>query len=61
MENTSIVLLISNNYFQWKSHMEDFLISKGIYRITLVIELAPNEDEKKSKWKNKNDQARGLI
>jgi hypothetical protein len=61
MENTNIALLTSTNYFQWKSPMEDLLRSKGLYRITLGTETAPDEDEKKAKWENKNDQARGLI
>ena len=61
MENTNIVLLTSTNYFQWKSHMEDLLRTKGLYRITLGTEVAPDEDEKQAKWENKNDQARGLI
>ena len=61
MEHTSIVLLTSNNYFQWKSHMEDLLRSKGLYRITLGTEAAPDEAEKQAKWENKNDQAHGLI
>ena len=55
MENTSIVLLTSINYFQWKSHMEDLLRSKGLYRITLGTKAAPDEDEKQAKWENKND------
>ena len=41
--------------------MEDLLRSKGLYRITLGIETAPDDDEKEAKWENKNDQARGLI
>ena len=61
MENTSIVLLTSSNYFQWKSHMEDLLRSKGLYSITLGTEASPDEAEKQAKWENKNDQARGLI
>ena len=44
MENTSIVLLTGTNYFQWKSPMEDLLRSKGIYRITLGTETAPDDD-----------------
>ena len=40
--------------------MEDLLRSKGIYRITLGTETALDDDEKKYKWENKNDQARGL-
>ena len=61
MENISIVLLTSTNYFQWKSHIEDLLRSKGIYRITLGTENTPDDEEKIAKWDNKNDQARGLI
>ena len=61
MENTSIALLTSTNYFQWKSPMEDLLRNKGIYRITLGIEIVPDDDEKKYKWENKNDHAQGLI
>ena len=61
MENRSIVLLTSNNYFQWKSHMEDLLRSKGIYKITLGIEATTDEDEKQAKWENKNDQGHDLI
>ena len=60
MENTSIVLLTSTNYFQWKSHMEDLLRSKQIYKITLGTETAPDDGENKDKWE-KNDQASGLI
>ena len=41
--------------------MEDLLRSKGLYRITLGTYSAPNDDENKAKWENKNDQARGLI
>jgi hypothetical protein len=41
--------------------MEDVLKSKGLYRITLGKELEPTDDEKKSKWANKSDEARGLI
>ena len=61
MENISIVLLTRTNYFQWKSHMEDLLRSKGLYKITLGTEAAPDEDENQAKWENKNDQACSSI
>ena len=41
--------------------MEDLLRSKGLYRITMGTETAPTDDDKKSKWDNRNDEARGLI
>ena len=41
--------------------MEDILRSKGMYQITLGKETTPTDDDKKSKWDNRNDKARGLI
>jgi hypothetical protein len=41
--------------------MEDLLRSKGLYRITLAKEKTPTHADKKSKWDNRNDEARGLI
>ena len=61
MASTSTVMLTSDNYFQWRSHMEDLLRSKGLYRITMGTKTAPTDDDKKSKWDNRNDEARGLI
>ena len=61
MDSTSIVLLTSNNYFQWKSHMKDLLRSKGLYWITLGKETTPTDYDKKLKWANRSDEASGLI
>jgi hypothetical protein len=41
--------------------MEDLLRSKGLYRITLGKETTPTNADKKDKWDNRNDKARGLI
>jgi hypothetical protein len=41
--------------------MEDLLRIKGLYRITMGIEIAPTDADKKDKWDNRNDEARGLI
>jgi hypothetical protein len=41
--------------------MEDLLRSKGLYWITLGKEKTPTYVDKKSKWDNRNDEARGLI
>jgi hypothetical protein len=61
MASTSNVLFTSTNCFQWKSHMEDLLRSKGLDRITLGKEKEPTDDDKKSKWANSSGEARGLI
>ena len=56
MESTSIIFLTRTSYFQWKSHMEDLLRSKGICTITLGIEtVATNNEAKVSKSDKKND------
>ena len=47
MENTSIIRLTNTNYFQSKSHMEDLIGSKGLYRITLGTKTIPTDDEAK--------------
>ena len=41
--------------------MEDLLRSKCLYQITLGKEKEPTDDDKKEKWANRSDEARGLI
>ena len=41
--------------------MVDILRSKGLYRIATGQETKPSDDDKVSKWENKQDQAQGLI
>jgi hypothetical protein len=61
MDSTSTIFLTNKNYCQWKSHMEGLLRSKGLYQITLGKEKSPTNVDKKAKWDNSNDEARGLI
>ena len=61
MESACSIILNSTNYFQWLPHMVDILRSKGLYRIATRVETKPYDDDKFSKWENKQDQARGLI
>jgi hypothetical protein len=61
MDSSNNLFLTSTNYFQWKSHMEDLLRSKGLYQITLGKEKEPTDADKKVKWANRSDEARGLI
>jgi hypothetical protein len=49
MASTINILLTNTNYFQWKSHTEDLLRSKGLYRITLGNETTPTDADKKVK------------
>ena len=55
------IILTSSNYFSWKSRMEDVLRSRGLFRITSGKETEPTDDDKKIKWANRCDEARGLI
>ena len=55
------IILISSNYFSWKSHMEDVLQSMVLFRITSRKETEPTDDDKKIKWGKRCDEARGLI
>ena len=41
--------------------MEDVLRSRGLFKITSRKETEPNDDDKKIKWANICDEARGLI
>jgi hypothetical protein len=61
MDSSSNLFLTNTNYFQWKSHMEDLLRSKGLHQITLGKETTPTVADKKVKWDNRNDEACGLI
>ena len=61
MDTPCAIILISSNYFSWKSRMEDVLRSRGLFRITSRKETEPTDDDKKIKWENICDEARGLI
>ena len=53
--------LTSFNYHQWKEDMEIHLCSKGIYRLTMNIELEPNAAAEKIKYWNKLDEDYGFL
>ena len=40
--------------------MEDVLRSRGLFRITSGKETEPTDDDKKIKWANRCDEARGF-
>ena len=45
------------NYHQWKGDMEIQLCAKGLYRVTMDIEIEPNHAVDKARYKNKMDEA----
>ena len=48
-------------YFEWKDEMEIFLRSKGLFRVTMETEAKTNATSEKIKWKNRMDEAYGLL
>ena len=61
MATPTDILLTHSNYFSWKSHMEDVLRSRRLFRITSTKETEPTDDDKKIKWENRCHEAPGLI
>ena len=60
MEQTS-ALLTPFNYFEWKANMVIHLRSKGLYRVTMGIEVEPNSAVEKAKYFNRLDEAFGML
>ena len=54
------IILTSYNYLSWKSCMEDVLRSMRLFRTTSGKETKPTDDDKKIKWENICDEARGF-
>lgn len=61
MESPCLVILESTNYIQQLSYMVDLFRSKCFFRIASGQESKPQDEDKLAKWKNKQDQTRGLI
>ena len=55
------IILTSSNYFSWKSRIENVLRGRGLFRIISGKETEPTDNDKKIKWENRCDEARGLI
>jgi len=61
MQISCQVIINITNYFQWLSYIVDLLRSKGLYRIASGQETKPKDEDKTTKWENRQDQTRGLI
>ena len=58
---SSLDPLTSFNYHQWKEDMEIQILSRGLYRVTMNIELEPNATAEKIKYWNNLDEAYGFL
>ena len=54
-------ILTPFNFFEWKVEMEILLREKGLYRVTMAIEVEPNGAAEKIKWHYQRDEAYGLL
>ena len=61
MDQSQKIILTPFNLFEWKVEMEILLRAKGIYRVTMAIEVEPNAATEKIKWHNMRDEAYGLL
>jgi hypothetical protein len=56
-----IILLMPHNYLEWKTKILLLLRSKGLYQITMVMEVEPDSANEKNDFLNKQDMAIGFI
>ena len=61
MDQSQKIILTPFNFFEWKVEMEILLRMKGLYRVTMAIEVEPNAVAEKNKWHNRRDETYGLL
>jgi hypothetical protein len=61
MEFSKEFILTPYNYFAWKENMIMHLRSRGLYRLTMNIEIEPTSSIEKSKYLNRMDEAFGTT
>ena len=61
MDQSQKIILTPFKLFEWKVEMEIILRVKGLYRVTMEIEVEPNVAAEKIKWHNRRDEAYGLL
>ena len=61
MDLYKIITLNPFNYHEWKAKIDILLHSKGLYIITMALEIEPNAVVEKARWHNKKDEAYGLL
>ena len=61
MDQSQKIILTPFNLFEWKEEMEILLRVKGLYKVTMEIEVETNVAAEKIKWHNRMDEAYGLL
>ena len=61
MEFPKESILTPYSYFAWEAKMGIFLRSRGLYRISMAMEVEPTTAIEKSKYLNRMDEAYGAL
>jgi hypothetical protein len=56
-----IILLTPHNYLEWKPNILLLLRSRGLYQITMEMEVEPDSADEKNDFLNRQDMAIGFI
>jgi hypothetical protein len=56
-----IILLTPHNYLEWKPEIILLLRSRGLYQITMEMEVEPDSADEKNDFLNRQDMAIGFI
>jgi hypothetical protein len=56
-----IILLTPHNYLEWKPKILLILRSRGLYQITMAMEVEPDSVDEKNDFLNRQDMAIGFI
>jgi hypothetical protein len=61
MDYSPKILLTPHNYLEWKPKILLHLRCKGLYQITMAMEVDPNSVDEKNDFLNRQDMAIGSI
>jgi hypothetical protein len=56
-----IILITPHNYLEWKPNILRLLRSRGLYQITMAMEVEPDSIDEKNDFFNRQDMAIGFI
>jgi hypothetical protein len=57
MDYSPEILLMPHNYLEWKPKIILLLKSRGLYKITMAMEVKPNYVDEKNNFLNRQDMA----
>jgi hypothetical protein len=61
MDYSSEILLMAHNYLEWKPKIMLHLRCRGLYQITMTMEVVPSFVDEKNDFLNRQDMAIGSI